>query len=101
MVVAATAPSTRPGASQPTSGWDSHVFIVREDDRRRLRERVEALAASLDHEVNLNLQDYAATLAAELRPGGARLTIIATNRDDLVGKFRRAAERLADPRCRQ
>jgi malonyl CoA-acyl carrier protein transacylase len=101
MVVAAAARSNRSGPARPTSGWDSRVFILHEADRRRLRDRVAALAETLSRETCPDLPGLAATLAAELRPGGARLGVVATSPDDLAAKLRRAAERLADPNCRQ
>src|SRR5258708_15492275 len=97
MPVAATAPSShRPRAR---SAWDSEVFVLRGDDRAHLIERARELAASL--EGRPDFVETAAILAAELAPGGSRLAVIATNGADLQKKLLRAADRLADPTCKQ
>ncbi|MDB5306284.1 MAG: fabD 1 [Gemmataceae bacterium] len=94
-----TAPQPRPAT--PTTGWDTEVVVVRGDDRARLRDRAVALAGFVERHPGIALADLAATLTAELAPGGARLAVVAASPADLVTKLRRAADRLADPTCRQ
>jgi malonyl CoA-acyl carrier protein transacylase len=86
-----TATLNRPTVKPPATG-ESELFLFGGADRDELRAR---LRAALDREPD------AATLAAELPPGGARLAVIATSTADLHAKLRRAADRLADPACRQ
>ena len=89
--------------ARPThaTGWDTDVFVLRGDDRTHLRERALALAAFVEHQPGVALAHLAAGLAAELQPGGARLAVVAASHTDLQTKFRRAADRLADQKCRQ
>ena len=97
MPATATAPlSYRP---QPAPAWDSEVFVLRGDGRPHLRERVLGLTAFLDRLPDVAPPDLAATLAADLQPGGAQLAVVAGTAADLAAKLRRAADRLADPRC--
>jgi malonyl CoA-acyl carrier protein transacylase len=81
------------------TGWDSRLFVLRGDDRPHLIEQVRELAGALDHHVDF--VELAATLAANLAPGGARLAVIATDPADLHKKLNRVADRLADPQCKQ
>ena len=97
MVVTATAPAPRVAAT----GWDSEVFVLRGDARAHLREQTLALAAFIERQPGVALADLAATLAGRLQPGGSRLAIVAASATDLVAKLRRAAERLANPDCKQ
>src|SRR5262245_37864399 len=92
---------TRPdqAPSSPRTRWDSRLFVVRGDDRPSLIERARELAASPD--AQNDFVQTAATLAAGLTPGGARLAVIATDGADLQKKLLRAADRLADPSCKQ
>src|SRR5262245_47338662 len=99
MPVTATAPPSHLPQSAPA--WDSEVFVLRGDGRAHLRERVSGLTAFLDRQPNVAPPDLAATLAAELQPGGAQLAVVAGSMADLTAKLRRAADRLADPRCVQ
>lgn len=89
-----------PQCAPPARGWDSELFVFRADDRAALHERTLALAASVEQQPDLPLAELAASLAAELRPGGPRLAVVATSADDLLKKLRRAADRLADPKCK-
>ncbi|MBN9117618.1 MAG: acyltransferase domain-containing protein, partial [Planctomycetes bacterium] len=89
-----------PPAAPPATGWDSEVFVLRADDRHALRERVLAVAAHVESPP-VALAELAARLTAELRPGGARLAIVAGSHADLLTRLKRAAERLADPKCKQ
>jgi malonyl CoA-acyl carrier protein transacylase len=76
------------------------VFVLRADDRAALRDRALALAARTESQPGA-LPELAASLAADLRPGGARLAVVAGSHADLVARLRRAADRLADPKCTQ
>jgi malonyl CoA-acyl carrier protein transacylase len=89
-----------PPPAPPARGWDSELFVLRADDRAALREQALALAASVERQPAVPLAELAAALAAELRPGGARLAVVATSAEDLLKKLRRAAERLGDPKCK-
>ena len=89
-----------PALPVPATGWDSELFVLRDDDRDHLRERALALAAAVERQPSVPLATRAAALAAELQPGGARLAVVAGSTDDLAKKLRRAAERLADPKCK-
>lgn len=99
MIVTAPAPAGQRVAPSVT-GWDSELFVLRGDDRADLRARALALAAAVEDDPDTPLVDRAAALAAELATGGARLSVVAASATDLVAKFRRAADRLADTRCR-
>ncbi len=99
MVVTVSTPA--PHVTPPVSGWDSELFVLRGDDRGHLRQRLLALAASVERQPAVTLAELASTLAAELAPGGARLAVVATSHTDLLTKLRRAADRLADPKCKQ
>src|SRR5262245_48116001 len=90
-----------PPAAAPTLVWDTEVFVLRGEDRSDLRGRVLALAGLAERQPGATLSEVAASLAAELRPGGARLAAVSGAADDLAKKLRRAADRLADPKCRQ
>jgi malonyl CoA-acyl carrier protein transacylase len=95
---------TAPRLHAPTthrSGWDSHVFILRADDRDHLRARATNLASFLEREPGTNPTDLAASLATHLQPAGVGLAVIATSIPDLLAKLRRACERLSDPNCKQ
>src|SRR5689334_505869 len=89
-----------PTSAPPATGWDSEVFVLRADDRAALRDRALAVAGRVESQP-VALAELAAGLAAELRPGGARLAVVAGSRADLVARLKRAAERLADPKCKQ
>src|SRR5262245_17856477 len=90
-----------PAVPRAATGWDSEVFVLRGDDRADLRERALELAASVERQPAVTLAERAAGLAAELQPGGERLGVVAGSAIDLVAKLRRAADRLADPKCKQ
>ncbi|OWK39368.1 polyketide synthase dehydratase domain-containing protein [Fimbriiglobus ruber] len=100
MVVTAAVPGPRI-ASRPATGWDTRVFVLCGDDRVDLRERVLSVLESVERLPDIALPDLAADLAAELKPGGVRLGVISGDVADLRAKLRRAADRLADPKCRQ
>ncbi|HTU17626.1 MAG TPA: acyltransferase domain-containing protein [Gemmataceae bacterium] len=81
--------------------WDTEVFVLRGDDRADLRRRVQALTDFLARNPSTELKDLAFTLNTTLAGGGSRLAIVAESVADLQSRLARAAERLADPRCRQ
>ncbi len=83
------------------SGWDSHFFILRGDDRDQLRERLARLIAFVESAPETNPTHLAATLANHLQPEGVGLAIIASSLPDLSTKLRRACDRLSDPNCKQ
>jgi malonyl CoA-acyl carrier protein transacylase/phosphopantetheinyl transferase (holo-ACP synthase) len=80
--------------------WETEVFVLRGDDRAELRRRVHSLADYLARHPSIELKDLAFTLNAPLAPGGSRLAIVAESAADLQAHLGRAAERLADPRCK-
>src|SRR4051812_32342605 len=90
----------QPPTVPPAIGWDTELFVLRADDRAALRDRALALAAQIEAH-SVALPELAAARAAELRPGGARLAVAAGPPADLVARLKRAAERLADPKCKQ
>src|SRR5262245_56795339 len=92
-------PAAPPAASLGTR-WDSEVFVLRANDRAALRERVLALAAQIEGQPVV-LAELAAALATKLAAGGARLALVAGSTADLLGRLKRAADRLADPKCKQ
>ena len=94
-------PAPKTAAPAPADGWDTDLFVLRGDDRGHLRDRVLALLAFLDRHPETRPADLAATLAADLPAGGTRLAVIASSLADLVKKLTRAADRLADPNCKQ
>jgi len=98
-MVTLTAPAPQEAAS--ITGWDSEAFVLQGADRADLRERVLTLAGNVERQSGSSLPDIAARLAAELQPGGVRLAIVSGSATDLVAKLRRAADRLADPKCKQ
>src|SRR4051794_20013983 len=81
------------------SAWDTRLFVLRGDDRYDLIERVRELAASL--EARPGFAEWAATLAVAPAPGGSKLAVISGDRAALQRKLLRAADRLADPTCKQ
>src|SRR5262245_54544131 len=90
-----------PRTSAPATGWDSELFFLRGADRGDLQQRVKSLAAFVEQQPALPLSELACSLAAELQPGGSRLTVVASSHADLQTKLRRAADRLADPKTKQ
>jgi malonyl CoA-acyl carrier protein transacylase len=85
----------------PAPGWDTEVFVLRGEDRADLRGRALALADRVERQPGVTLPEVAAGLAADLAPGGARLGVVSGSAADLAKKLRRAADRLADPNCKQ
>jgi len=77
------------------------VFVLRGDDRAMLGASARALAAAVEEQPGAVLADLAALLAVEMKPGGARLAVVAGSQADLVTRLNRAADRLADPKCKQ
>lgn len=90
-----------PPAATPATGWDTEVFVLRADDRATLAASALALATAVGEQPGVALADLAAMLAAELRPGGSRLAVVAGSSADLVTRLTRVADRLADPKCKQ
>lgn len=98
MTATLTAPAS--AAAHPAApGWDSEVFVLRSDDRENLRRGIEDLAELAEQSPDLDLTEAAARLAGRIQPNGSRLAIVASSAADLAKKLRRAADRLADPRC--
>src|SRR5262249_52390178 len=91
----------QPPAAPLASGWDTEAFVLRADDRAGLRERARAVVEHVERHPNVSLADLAASLAAEVRPGGSRLAVVAGNSTDLAARLHRASDRLADPKCKQ
>ncbi|HEY7425064.1 MAG TPA: acyltransferase domain-containing protein, partial [Gemmataceae bacterium] len=87
-------------ASTASFRWESEVLVLRGDDRAELCRRVQALADFLARTPAVELKDLAFTLNTTLAPGGSRLAVVAESTADLQSRLGRAAERLADPRCR-
>lgn len=83
------------------SGWDSHVFILRGDDREHLQERAARLAAFLENAPGTDAIHLAASLANNLESHGVGLAIIANSTADLKAKLHRASKRISDPSCKQ
>jgi malonyl CoA-acyl carrier protein transacylase len=96
MVVSAPAPEI---AARTETGPADEVLVLRGDDRIHLRERALDLAATVERQGDVTLAELAASLAAELQPGGARLAVVGSTSSDLAPKLSRAAARLADPKC--
>jgi malonyl CoA-acyl carrier protein transacylase len=81
--------------------WETEAFVLRGDDRDDLRRRVRSLVDFLALNPATEAKDLAFTLNTKLEPGGSRLAVVAESTADLQARLTRAAERLADPRCRQ
>lgn len=83
--------------------WDSEVVILDGDSPAGLLARSRHVEAWLADRPEASLVDVAYTLNLELRPcaGMFRLSIVAATIEDLRRKLDRAAQRLADPDCRQ
>jgi malonyl CoA-acyl carrier protein transacylase len=90
----------QPAPAPPASGWDTEVFVLGAPDRAALRARVVELVEQIDA-APVELPELAASLAAELAPGGARLAVVAGAHADLRARLARAADRLADPKFKQ
>ncbi|WP_439622587.1 acyltransferase domain-containing protein [Gemmata sp.] len=99
MVVIAQSPA--PQHTAPVVGWDTEAFVLSGADRAELRERALALATEVERHPGAPLAEVAARLAADLRPGGVRLAVVAASPADLAAKLRRGADRVADPKCKQ
>jgi malonyl CoA-acyl carrier protein transacylase len=99
MVVLAQSPAAPHAA--PVTGWDSEALVVCGADRADLRDRALALATEVERGPGAPLAEIAARLAADLRPGGSRLAVVASSPTNLVAKLRRGADRVADPKCKQ
>lgn len=94
MAAASTLPETP--ARAPAVGWDSRLFVIQGQDRVHLRERAGNLAAFAGRHPDA-FAELAATLAAELAPGGLRLAVVARSASELASKLQRVDARLADP----
>jgi malonyl CoA-acyl carrier protein transacylase len=88
-------------ASGPYLRWETEVFVLRGDDRTALRQRLQTLADFLAQHPAIALKDLAFTLNTALTPGGSRLAVVAESVETLRARLGRAAERLADPHCKQ
>jgi malonyl CoA-acyl carrier protein transacylase len=81
--------------------WDTELFLLGSESRTGLRERALELATFVAQNPDVGLTDLAYSLARALPPSGSRLAVVAGSADDLRARLNRAAERLADPKCRQ
>ena len=84
--------------------WPSEVLLVRASDRGDLLQRVRRLAdyvAEYPAERQAELVDLAFTLNTAPPQGEKCLAVVAASIEQLETRLRRAAERLADPGCRQ
>lgn len=87
--------------------WDSELCVLRAPSPPELLQRVRRLRsylAALAPDAPIRLQDLAYTLALEASesPGeSVCLAVVAASLEDLQAKLQQAAERLADPECRQ
>lgn len=77
--------------------WPSEVVVVRGESRTDLLRAIDSLLAQITRQPDLRLVDVGATLNRALLPGGARLTIVATNLADLAKRLTSSKEVLADP----
>ena len=88
-------------AANPRTGWDSHVYILRGDDRDHLRERARRMVSFIENAPETNPTDLAVTLANQLQTNGVGLAIIASSLSDLHKKIQRACDRIGDSNCKQ
>jgi len=100
MVATLHAPAARI-AARPASAWDTEAFVLQANDREHLRRRALTLAAFLEQHPDVPLADLAFTLSTSVQPGGVRLALVSDSTSDLLKKLNRAADRLADPKCKQ
>ena len=90
------------GASPSSaSPWPTELFVLCGEARPDLRRKAASLADYLERTPEVCLQDLGYTLNTTLAPGGSRLALVAGSAADLKTRLGRAAERLADPGCRQ
>jgi malonyl CoA-acyl carrier protein transacylase/phosphopantetheinyl transferase len=90
-----------PATRETGRSWETEVFILRGEDRADLWRRTCALADYLQQRPPVELIDLAFTLGTNLPAGGQRLALVAGSLDELHARLGRAAERLAEPGCRQ
>src|SRR5262249_60159806 len=79
------------------AAWDPRVFVWRGAAGAHLRARAAALTSFVERQPGVTPAALAASLAAELQPGGSRLAVVAASTSDLLAKLRRTSDRLADP----
>jgi malonyl CoA-acyl carrier protein transacylase/phosphopantetheinyl transferase len=77
------------------------LCVLRAEDREGLREQAERLADFLTRHTHVSLKDLAFTLNSDLADAGSRLAVLAGSVAELRSRLTHAAERLADPKCRQ
>jgi malonyl CoA-acyl carrier protein transacylase/phosphopantetheinyl transferase len=86
---------------RPSDRWETEVVILHAEDRVHLRQRAVQLADFLQGHREVPLKDLAFTLNSELPAGGSRLAVVASSVEELGPRLTTAADRLADPKCRQ
>jgi acyl transferase domain-containing protein len=82
--------------------WDAECFIVSADSDEALPAAVSSLLGTLDRvPADTPLRNIAFSLNCEKTPGPSRLTVVASNRQELIDKLNRASVKLQDTRTRR
>lgn len=103
-VILEEAPAASPAAEPPGAVLrETEVCVVQGATRPELLAEIRRLVQRLElgGTPEIRLKDLAYSLNSRLRPGTARLSLVASSVGDLRGKLARALQRLEDPACRQ
>src|SRR5262249_35926574 len=94
------AEADRVALAQPQN-WQPELLIVRASDRAQLVNAASRLAQHLERRSDIDLTDLAFTLNTAPQLGDSRLAVLARSVAEAQSRLIRAAERLADPDCKQ
>ncbi len=82
--------------------WDAECFIVSAESDAELPAAISSLLGTLERlPIDTPLRNIAFSLNCERALGASRLTVVASNRQELIEKLTRAATRIADSRTRR
>ncbi len=82
-----------------TGAWADEVIVLEAATRRELLERIDRLAGQLARSPASPLGELACTLNGSLAGLPARLCLVASTTEEVVGKIRHAVRLLSDPGC--
>lgn len=88
-------------APAQTQSWDVELLIVSAADRAQLADAASRLAQHLERRPEINLTDLAFSLNTVPQRFDSRLAVVARSVAETRSRLMRAAERLADPDCKQ
>jgi acyl transferase domain-containing protein len=86
---------------EQTRIWEVELLLVRAADRGQLASTLSRLAQHLERRPDVNLTDLAFTLSTGPQEGDRCLAVLARSVAEAQSLLMRAAERLADPDCKQ